>query len=175
MIKEILTYPNDILTQKARVCIPVLSTAKRELEDLIPQVNFPWDPEVIQTVEDLKDTAEHYADVCLGLSACQIWDSNTPPPAIFVVKFPKAGSKHEWMEFINPHIHTSGNKIKLKEGCLSMPGFTKIVSREMNATVTFQTIDDVNPKQIKYFGKQTFVSMIVQHEYDHLCGKLLRR
>lgn len=71
--------------------------------------------------------------------------------------------------FINPEIKLDGLAIQVKEGCLSFPNMEFPVDRREKV-------------QIKYFDRnwtlrlveyKEILAIIVQHEYDHLKGKLI--
>ena len=168
MIKPLNTTPNQILVTKAVPCRP--APAPDALTQAVLLEPAPiWPKEIIQLVQDLKDTASSLGENCAGLASNQIWDKVTPPPAVFVVKTADGG----WAEFINPSVSTSGKSYVHKEGCFSKPGLEKKVKREMNSTITFQTLDSAEVKKMKLFLKDTFTAIAVQHEFDHLMGKLI--
>jgi peptide deformylase len=70
---------------------------------------------------------------------------------------------------INPIIiKRTGNQFSSKEGCLSLEG-ERIVKRHPSILVSYQ---DINGKKLtKTFN--SFLSVIIQHETDHLNGKLI--
>lgn len=61
-----------------------------------------------------------------------------------------------------------GDKVTLEEGCLSLPGINEAVSRPTSITVTYQN-EKFEEIEEEIVG---FAARIVQHEYDHLEGKL---
>jgi peptide deformylase len=71
--------------------------------------------------------------------------------------------------FINPEIKLDGLSIQVKEGCLSFPNMEFPVDRREKVQVKFYdrnwTLRLVEYKEI--------LAIIVQHEYDHLKGKLI--
>lgn len=70
---------------------------------------------------------------------------------------------------INPEIIEYGKeKITYDEGCLSLPGIHEAVTRPVSITVKYLD-ENFQEKQETLHG---FDSRIVQHEYDHLLGKL---
>ena len=73
------------------------------------------------------------------------------------------------MVMINPEIEElSGDKVKMEEGCLSIPDLRDEIARPDIVTVSY--LDrDFNPKKITAGG---WVSRVIQHEYDHLQGVL---
>lgn len=171
MIKEINVYPNQILFRKSRPC-KLIEIAENEDTIGVPQARR-WEQEVIDATQDLLDTAESLGDKALGLSCSQIWDDLTKDPlAIFVVKV-KTANGYSWKEFINPIIATSGNTVKVKESCLSVPNEEVKKKRELNVTIAYQTLLDINPLAIKIYGKFSLLPIVIQHEFDHLYGKLI--
>lgn len=71
--------------------------------------------------------------------------------------------------FINPKISKSSGKEPLEEGCLSIPGVTVTVERATKIVV--QYLDASNEKQEEVF--EDLMARVVQHEFDHLDGKLI--
>lgn len=71
--------------------------------------------------------------------------------------------------FINPQIELLPSKsVSFSEGCLSIPGIHKKVRRQDKIRVHYQD-EEFNPHTIDFEG---FASRVIQHEYDHLEGKL---
>jgi peptide deformylase len=74
---------------------------------------------------------------------------------------------------INPIIsNISTKEFKYKEGCLSIPRVNGWVSRPSSFDVTFQDVNGkVHTEHIQDTSKDVY-GIIVQHEIDHLNGKL---
>jgi peptide deformylase len=73
------------------------------------------------------------------------------------------------LPMINPQIiHQSPETIQGWEGCLSVPGIRGQVSRATTVTVSYLDRHG-QPQQQEFSG---FVARIIQHEYDHLIGKV---
>ena len=73
------------------------------------------------------------------------------------------------MVFINPEIvELSGEKIRMEEGCLSIPELRDDVSRPNMVKITFLNRDFEEEELVA----EGWVSRVIQHEYDHLKGKL---
>ena len=73
------------------------------------------------------------------------------------------------MVFINPEIvELSGEKIRMEEGCLSIPELRDDVSRPNMVKITFLNRDFEEEELVA----EGWVSRVIQHEYDHLNGKL---
>lgn len=98
----------------------------------------------------------------VGLAAPQVGVSKR----LFVVDTRNEGERYA---FINPEIiETSMELSSYEEGCLSVPGIYHDVVRSKDVTIQAQ---DVEGKvfTIKATG---LLSRVIQHEYDHLYGKL---
>jgi peptide deformylase len=101
-----------------------------------------------------------------GLSAIQIGI----PIRLFVIEAHIEKENFHFREtFINPVIHREwGKSIQHPEGCLSIPGLTAVLERPENLEISYLDGDFEN--KTKIFGG--FEARIIQHEYDHLEGKL---
>jgi len=109
----------------------------------------------------------------VGLAAIQIG----VPKRVLIVNVPIESDeegvdlqpRENTLEIINPVItYRSDEKIKFQEGCLSVPGFYEDVERHAMVTIEYQdrhgetfTIED-----------DEFLAVALQHEMDHLDGKL---
>ena len=131
----------------------------------IPSVEIYGEELIKEIVQDLKDTAMHYAKSkvgCVGLAANQI---NYLHRIILV----NHGGK--WIVMVNPVIdRVEGCKTSLAgEGCLSRPGVKKKVRRDKIILVTWLDEDgEGHHEQIKGFSAR-----VIQHEVDHLNGKFI--
>jgi len=71
--------------------------------------------------------------------------------------------------FINAHIiEETGDKWSFNEGCLSVPGINEDVMRHPKIRITYYDTD-WNFHDEEFEG---VVARVIQHEYDHLEGKL---
>ncbi|SHF65620.1 peptide deformylase [Dysgonomonas macrotermitis] len=71
--------------------------------------------------------------------------------------------------FINPQIlDRTGEIVNIQEGCLSIPGINETVSRE--ETITIKYVDENFVEHVEVYSE--FFARCIQHEYDHLEGKL---
>ena len=118
---------------------------------------------MLETAESLKNPP--YS--CVGLASTQVWsDPNEAAPAVFLLR---TYQPHSWITFINPIIQPTGRSHKEYEGCLSIPKFAHLKRRHKNVGILWM---DRGQKvyQQKFSG---FLARVIQHEYDHLCGKTL--
>ena len=116
--------------------------------------------EAQEIITDLLDTANHHIDNCAGLAA----------PQIGVLKKVIVGRKDDhFFPMVNPMIiKKSGQKFVNNEGCLSLEG-SRSVERYSNVLVNYT--DGKGKRQTKSFNG--LLAVIVQHETDHLNGKLI--
>lgn len=116
--------------------------------------------EAQEIVTDLLDTAHYHIDNCAGLAAPQIGVLKK----VIVVR-----SGNSFVPMINPMIiKKSGRKFMNSEGCLSLEG-TRTVERYSTVLVSYQ--DKSGKRLTKTFN--SLLAIIVQHEVDHLNGKLI--
>jgi len=103
-----------------------------------------------------------YAAPGIGLAATQV----DVHERIVVIDISE--NKAEPLTLINPEIIASDGRAEYEEGCLSIPGIYELVERDEQ--IKFAAIDaDGNPYEMEADG---LLSICVQHEIDHLDGKL---
>ena len=117
------------------------------------------DPDLAhQIVTDLIDTLNVVGGV--GLSAPQIGFRKR----IIYIKTPEFEG-----EMINP-VFTSGEEtVSLPEACLSLPGIYENIERYSSINVQYENVEG-EQQQVVLDG---FPAQVVQHEVDHLDGKLM--
>jgi peptide deformylase len=122
-------------------------------------------------VQDMFDTM--YAAHGVGLAAPQIGKG----VRVFVVDGTTLDEEEDEGEdmtgfkkvFINPvMVEEKGEKWEFEEGCLSIPNIRENVSRKQKVTIRYQD-ENWNQKEEVYEGIK---ARIIQHEYDHLEGKM---
>lgn len=141
------------------------------------EVSFPLTKQDLDFIKDMYDTIESIKVPPLGIAANQIAASKDHIPKIFLAlfDFEKNGEEPDkpiYQTFINPTVKLSGGSIKFEEGCLSVPEELKTIRRKKNVTINYQDTDG-NPYTVKIKGSQSYLSVIIQHEYDHLNGILI--
>lgn len=75
---------------------------------------------------------------------------------------------HEKLFLINPVIVEKEGISEHDEGCLSLPGFYETISRSKKVVISYIDLDGKN----QYITTDSFLSVILQHEIDHLDGIL---
>ena len=155
---EILKFPNARLREKSKSV-----NVKGEQERC----------EIIQLVKDMQETL--YEANGIGLAAPQVGVTKR----LFIidleqkVKKDKDGEVIEikpgvLMVFINPVIKSKEGDIVYEEGCLSVPGVFEDVKRAEKIEIEFC---DMNFEK-KHLIIEGLLAIVVQHEFDHLEGKL---
>lgn len=116
----------------------------------------------IQTlIDDLIETL-YSTDDGVGLAATQVGSSH----AVVVIDISE--NRDAPLVLINPEIIHGEETAKGQEGCLSVPGYYADVERFTNVTVEF--VDREGKKQT--ITSDDFLAIVMQHEIDHLKGKL---
>lgn len=130
----------------------------REVSEPVQEI----DRKIKNIVSDLRDTLKQASG--LGLAAVQIGELKR----LFIVDFEAIEIDASLKVFINPEIIERSGEIEMEEGCLSIPEIYQKVVRPEKVTVKALGID----------GKEFTLNLsgmaarVVQHEYDHLEGKL---
>ena len=121
--------------------------------------------EVRDLVSNMKETM--LAENGIGLSAPQVGVNLR----VIVIQLMSAGKLvGPVQEMINPVITSySDDSMEYEEGCLSIPGEYIRINRPRSIHVKFQTLSG---KYKKWFLKG-LEARIVQHEIDHLDGRLM--
>ena len=148
MVREIIVYPNKILKQKSS-----------EVEE--------FNEELHQLLDDMYDTMIDKKGV--GLAAIQI----AVAKRVFIVNIPieeqdGAQPKENTLEIINPEFLEMSGSTKYQEGCLSVPGYYEDVNRYKYIKLKYQ--DRFGNEHI--LEDDDFLAIALQHEYEHLEGKL---
>jgi len=149
-VLPIVTYDNPVLRAKAKA----LDENSGELQTLIDNM--------LETM---------YNSHGVGLAAPQIGKSLQ----LFVMDANAVTEELEDeddlgpMVFINPEIvELKGEKVRMEEGCLSIPDLRDEITRP-DVTVVKYRDREFNEQTLEASG---WVSRVIQHEYDHLAGKL---
>jgi peptide deformylase len=142
---EIKKYPEMVLTKRA---VPV--------EDINRDLQF--------LIDDMIETM--YGAPGVGLAAPQVGVSQR----VMVVDVSlREGEKTPLIVLINPEMVHAEGEIESEEGCLSLPGFITTVKRADKVVVKGINREG-SPVEIEGEG---LLSRALQHELDHLNGRLL--
>ena len=142
-VLELVNYGNPILR---KTCNSVTDFSK--LSDFI---------------DDMFDTMYEFDGI--GLAANQIGLNKR----IFVVDISHTEECDSPLVFINGHIIKGEGSCVDSEGCLSLPEIR--INVERYESITYQYLDHNLKSHIKEFNG--FLATVIQHENDHLDGKLI--
>ncbi len=148
MVREIVVYPNKILKQKSKEVVE-------------------FNEELHRLLDDMYETM--IAKKGVGLAAIQI----AVPKRVFIVNIPieeqdGAQPKENTLEVINPQFLEMSGSTKYQEGCLSVPGYYEDVARYKYVKLKYQ--DRFGNEHI--LEDDDFLAIALQHEFEHLEGKL---
>ena len=144
MVREIRLMGDPILREEARAV-----TA--------------YDERLRSLVRDMYETMYHEEGI--GLAAPQIG----VPERVIVVDLRREGHDDRPMALVNPSVSwQSPEKVKLTEGCLSIPGLEEIVERP--AKVRVEARDPAG--EVVVLEADDLLARALQHEIDHLDGVL---
>ncbi|OQA61140.1 MAG: Peptide deformylase 1 [bacterium ADurb.Bin270] len=146
MIRKIITHPNPILRKVAKPALEV-------------------DDEIRTLLADMVETM--YADGGVGLAAPQVAVSLR----VIVIDIDSEASEKKYgvLKIVNPEIIDREGQIEWEEGCLSVPDFR--IKMKRSARVTLRYLDENGIR--KTLDCKELLSIAVQHEIDHLDGKLI--
>ena len=103
----------------------------------------------------------------IGLAAIQV----NFPLNILILNIPDNDGeqpKENLLEIINPVIIKKNGTTTYQEGCLSVPGFYEEVERFETISISYQD----RHGSTKSLDANDLLSIAVQHEMDHLAGRL---
>lgn len=121
-----------------------------------------FDSDLEQIVKDMLETM--YVNSGIGLAANQVGILKQ-----IIVIDTGTKEKPDIRILINPEIvNCSKEKTEYEEGCLSFPGLLEKIQRPAQITVKCQDIKG----NICEFDADGLLSIVIQHEYDHINGIL---
>lgn len=152
---KIYTYPDIILTQKAKPIERVEKSYRKLADDMLETM---YDAPGIGLAGNQVGVLEKILVIDVD------YDIQDPDdidgPSILVKKNP--------IIIINPEILLREGKTAINEGCLSVPEYTAEVQRSQKIKLKYLDIDGVE----KTLSAEELLAVAIQHEMDHLDGKL---
>lgn len=118
------------------------------------------DDRIRKLVDDMFETM--YAAPGIGLAAVQV---NVPLRLIVIDMSP---DQSQPLCFINPELLDQRGEVELEEGCLSVPGIYEVVPRA--EWIRVRALD--RDGEIFEMEAEDLLAVCIQHEMDHLDGKL---
>ncbi len=153
---KIFTFPDPILSQKALPIAHIDKSFQQLAEDMLetmydaPGVGLAANQVgVLQRILVI-DTEYDFEELPEGSSA----------PSVIKNKKPRV--------ILNPQIISCEGSISFSEGCLSVPEFTAEVDRSEKLKLQYQDLDGVT----QTLSADGLLAVAIQHEIDHLDGKL---
>lgn len=143
MPREILKYPNPILSQKAL-----------EIGEITPEIK--------QLALDMAEAM--YEKRGIGLAAPQVGECCR----LIAVDVSGPDERTDLMFLVNPVIVSREGEVEDEEGCLSVAQFRAKVKRSEKVVVKAKDLDG-NPVEI---AADDVMAVCLQHEIDHLDGVL---
>ncbi|MDE1170420.1 MAG: peptide deformylase [Verrucomicrobium sp.] len=160
MILPLVHYPDPVLREKGK-----------------PVEKF--DAKLHALIGDMLETMEASGGV--GLAAQQIGralqlavvdvagiDDEDRPSGLLIEGKAVDVEEHMPLFLINPLLEKTKAKVDSGEGCLSFPGLRVEVPRSRRVVLSTHLADGT-PVKMEATG---FLAIVIQHEYDHLQGKL---
>lgn len=145
MTKAILTYPN------------------KKLKEVSSEV-ITFNIQLHQLLDDMFDTMIQKG---IGLAAIQIGIAQR----VLIINLPNEDGiqeREKTLEIINPILLKQEGKTICQEGCLSVPKFYADVKRFKCIEIKYQD----RFGQDHQISSEDFLAIAIQHEIDHLDGKL---
>ncbi len=143
MEREIITYPNEVLSRKS---------------DRIEEVT----PDIQELAEDMIRIM--YDNDGIGLAAPQVAENQR----IITVDVSGPEKREDLRVFINPELVYTEGEVETEEGCLSVVGYRASVKRA--ARVKLHAMD-LKGQEVDVDADE-MLSVCLQHEIDHLDGIL---
>ena len=119
-----------------------------------------FDEALADLVQEMKETMVRYGGV--GLAAPQVGISKR------LLVLSETGELANARALINPTVKLSGEKVTQEEGCLSFPRIHAEILRPDR--IEIEAVDERGNPQT--FEAEGWLSRIIQHEFDHLEGRL---
>ena len=121
------------------------------------------DDSIKKLTQDMLETM--YQGSGIGLAATQVNVHKR------VIVLDISESKDEPLILINPELKKiiDPNKKIFSEGCLSVPGFYEELNRPSSVEISYLDIDG----ERKLLSANDLLAVVIQHEMDHLDGKMM--
>ena len=124
-------------------------------------------PEIKKLLDDMVETM--YTENGVGLAAPQVAQSIRCIVVDVGIEQPDGSRESNLYQLINPEIVQAEGEQEYEEGCLSVPNFT--ITMQRAAKVTLKALDR-DGKEIT-IEAEGLLAVALQHEIDHLDGKVL--
>ena len=139
--------------------LPILEYPDPRLKKVAARVT-EFGPDLAKFVRDMAETM--YSAPGIGLAATQV-DVHKR-----VIVIDTSETREDLRILVNPEILGAEGEAECEEGCLSVPGYYDKVTRA--AKIRFRTQDERG--QTYEMETEGLLALCVQHEMDHLVGKV---
>jgi peptide deformylase len=158
MLLTIVRYGNPILRQKGKRIAAVTPEIKTLAKNML---------ETMRHAKGIGLAAQQVGQA-LQLAVIDITGIKERPSQLWLQQKPADPESIMPLILINPEISGTKTKVVGYEGCLSFPGIGADISRSQRVHVRAQTFNNT----IIEFDASGLLGRAIQHEYDHLQGKL---
>ncbi len=158
MIREIVHYDNPVLRAKGKPVGAITAETKAFVADLF---------DTMRAARGVGLASQQVGEA-LQLAVIDVTGVKERPSKMWIKGVPVDPEEHMPMVLINPVLKLTKTKVIGHEGCLSFPGLTVDVARAQRVSVKTQTMDGGTFE----FDAAGLLGRAVQHEVDHLHGKL---
>lgn len=158
-IFQIVLHPSPVLRKKTS---PIVDFHDKKLEMIIQ--------DMAETMYDAPGVglAANQVGLSLRMAVIDVVWKEAEKPKNSPKNSQREKEKKELLVFINPEIMDKKEPFTFEEGCLSLPGVREIVRRFNKVTVRYQDIRGTE----KILSVEGLLAVALQHETDHLNGKL---
>ncbi len=166
---KIFTYPDAVLAKKAKPVARVDKSYFKTADDMLETMYYAPG---IGLAANQVGLLERFIVVDTEYDSVDLEDGQTtlPPDApqdAEVINGAIVSGKKP-IVLINPEIIYTEGENAIKEGCLSVPDYSEEVLRHEKIKVRYQNLDGLE----KILDAEDLLSICIQHEIDHLNGKL---
>jgi peptide deformylase len=161
---KIYTFPDAVLAQKAKPIARVDKSYWKTADDMLETM---YHAPGIGLAANQVGILERFVVIDTEYDYEELEEGEVAPPGAEVVSGGIVTNRKPQILF-NPEIIHREGKIQMSEGCLSVPEYNAEVQRSEKIQVRYQNVDGLE----KILSADGLLAVCVQHELDHLEGKL---
>ncbi len=161
---KIFTFPDDVLAKKAK---PIDRVEKKWYSVADNMLETMYDAPGIGLAANQVGLLDRIVVIDTEYDAVDLEEGMLTPENAEVVNGQIISGKKP-IVLINPEIIYKEGEYSMKEGCLSVPDYSAEVNRFEKIKVQYQDLDGLT----KTLAAEGLLAVCVQHELDHLDGKL---
>ncbi len=161
---KIYSFPDAVLAQKAKPIARVDKSYWKTADDMLETM---YHAPGIGLAANQVGILERFVVIDTEYDYEELEEGEVAPPGAEVVSGVIITNRKPQILF-NPEIIHREGKIQMSEGCLSVPEYNAEVQRSEKIQVRYQDVDGLE----KILSADGLLAVCVQHELDHLEGKL---